>query len=567
MSFTSGEYLLLLSTFIIILIFIVFIISKTREIKLLKRKNYLFEQYFKVVEYSNIVSKGDLKGNITFVNDKFCEISQYKREELIGKPHSIIKAEENREIFKEMWTSIMNKQVWRGVLKNRKKNGDFYWIDVNISPILDENGKIIEYIAIRHEITDLVQKTEKLKRNLREDFLTNIGNRYKLIEDISKFINPCIAILDIVNFSDVNDFFGYKNGDVVLKLVTQKISELLKDQNNYELYRDYSDIFCIVAQDEPRDKFIKNVENLVKTIFKTPILLRGREIFIQLSYVFSFEPKETLLETAYMIKKYAVNNKNINIYDKDLELEKEYEKNLFWAFKIKKAIDEDKIVPYFQAIYDLKTNKIEKYEVLIRLVDGNNVISPYYFLDISKKSKQYLLLTKIMIQKSFDYFKDNNFNFSINLTFEDIESEYIVSYIVEMLENYKIGHKVIFEIVESEDVDFVKISKFFEIVRSFGCRIAIDDFGSGYSNFEYLLQINVDFLKIDGSLVKDILVNKSSQNIVSMLVSFAKDQGIKTIAEFVSNEEIFDKVKELGIDYAQGYYIKEPMANTIEIDN
>lgn len=558
MSFTNTEYLLLL----LILLFLIFFILKLKEFKKLKKENHILKQYNEATKDSNIISTSDLKGNITYVNDKFCEVSLYNYEEVIGKPHSIVKGEEDDEIFQQLWETIKNKKAWYGVLKNRKKNGEFYWVNINIRPILNEEDEIIEYIAIRHEITDLVLKTEELKRNLRLDSLTNIGNRYKLIEDVSKSVNPCISILDIVSFSDVNDFFGYKTGDSVLKIVARKIEELLIDKENYKVYRDHSDTFCIVAENEDRDKFIKNIDEISKTIGKVPIVIKSRELYVQLSYVFSFESKENLLETANIIKRYSHANKNIIIYDKALELEKDYEKNIFWTLKIKKALDEDKIVPYFQPIYNLKTNKIEKYEALVRLIDGNNVISPYYFLDISKKSKQYLQLTKTMIQKTFDYFRDKDFEFSINLTFEDIKSEYISSFIIELLKEYKIGHRVVFEIVESEEIDnFRKINEFFVTIREYGCKIAIDDFGSGYSNFEYLAKLNVDYIKIDGSLIKDILINKSSQNIVSMLVNFAKGQKVKTIAEFVSNKDILNKVRELGIDYVQGYYIKEPIAS------
>ncbi|MFY9071637.1 bifunctional diguanylate cyclase/phosphodiesterase [Aliarcobacter butzleri] len=558
MIFTNTEYLLLL----LMLLLLIFFILKLKEFKKLKKENHILKQYNEATKDSNIISTADLKGNITYVNDKFCEVSLYTYEEVLGKPHSIVRGEEDGKIFQQLWETIKNKKVWYGFLKNRKKNGEFYWVNINIRPILDEKNEIIEYIAIRHEITDLVLKTEELKRNLRLDFLTNIGNRYKLIEDVSKSVNPCISILDIVSFSDVNDFFGYKTGDNVLKIVARKIEKLLIDKENYKVYRDHSDTFCIVAENEDRDKFIKNIDEISKTIAKVPIVIKSRELYVQLSYVFSFESKENLLETANIIKRYSQANKNIIVYDKALELEKDYEKNIFWTLKIKKALDEDKIVPYFQPIYNLKTNKIEKYEALVRLIDGNNVISPYYFLDISKKSKQYLQLTKTMIQKTFDYFKDKDFEFSINLTFEDIKSEYISSFIIELLKEYKIGYRVVFEIVESEEIDnFRKINEFFVTIREYGCKIAIDDFGSGYSNFEYLAKLNVDYIKIDGSLIKDILINKSSQNIVSMLVNFAKGQKVKTIAEFVSNKDILNKVRELGIDYVQGYYIKEPIAS------
>lgn len=261
-----------------------------------------------------------------------------------------------------------------------------------------------------------------------------------------------------------------------------------------------------------------------------------------------------------MVKRYSKKNKNVYVYDKNLEIEKIYEKNILQTFKLKKALENDRIVPYYQAIYNLKTDKIEKYEALVRSIDEDGVvISPFYFLDISKKSKQYLKLTKEVVKKSFDYFKDKDFEFSVNLTLEDIKNQNISSYIIEMLKVYNIASRVVFEIVESEGIDdFTQINNFIDNVRKLGCKIAIDDFGSGYFNFEYLIKLNADYIKIDGSLIKDILINKNNQEIVITIVDFAKRQGFKTIAEFVSSKEIFEKVKELGIDYAQGYYINEP---------
>lgn len=128
-----------------------------------------------------------------------------------------------------------------------------------------------------------------------------------------------------------------------------------------------------------------------------------------------------------------------------------------------------------------------------------------------------------------------------------------------MLERYKIGKRVVFEIVESESIEkFEQVHDFIEKVKSYNCKIAIDDFGTGYSNFEYLLKLNADYIKIDGSMIKDIDKSKEAEIVVSTIVGFAKKMDIKTIAEFVENESILEKVKELGIDYSQGYYFSAP---------
>ncbi|BAK73871.1 GGDEF domain-containing phosphodiesterase [Arcobacter sp. L] len=553
MNLSYEEYLLILTFFIII-----YLLSKQKKNRDLKKENHILKQYKEAVEESNIISKADLKGNITYVNDKFCEVTLYSREEILGKPHSLLKGESSKEIFKNLWETISSKNTWHGVLKNRRKDGEFYYVNIIIKPILDENNEIIEYIAIRHEITDLIHKSEELEKSLREDFLTKEGNRFKLLEDIKKSKRPSLALLDINRFGEINDFYGYDIGDEVLRIVAKTFRKFIG--NKYSLYRIYSDEFAILADNEDKEHFIRFIKQISDSLSLNPLKIKGKEIYIQISYSISFEEKNTLKKTANMIKKYAKTNKDVVIYDKNLEIEKIYEKNIMWTTKLKKAFENDNIVPYYQAIFNIKTNKIEKYEALVRLIDEDGIaISPYYFLDIAKKSKQYLKLTKRVIKKSFEYFKDKNFEFSINLTLEDIKSKSISTYILDMLVEYNIASKVVFEIVESEGIeDFVEVNSFIDKVRELGCQIAIDDFGSGYSNFEYLIKLNADYIKIDGSLIKDILINKNSEEIVITLVDFARRQGLKTIAEFVSNKDIFEKVKDLGIDYAQGYYISEP---------
>ena len=551
--------------FIIIMIVVIILYLFLRKVKNLKKENYILKQYKEAVEESNIISTADLKGNITYVNDKFCEVTLYSKKEGLGQPHNLLKGESSKKIFQDLWQTIKNKKTWHGVLKNKRKDGEFYYVNITIKPILDENNEIFEYIAIRHEITDLVHKSEELEKSLREDSLTKQGNRFKLFEDIKKSKKPALALLDIRRFGDINDFYGHDIGDEILVTVAKIIKE--HTGNKYLLYRIYSDEFAILANNENKEHFIKFMKYIIDNISSTPLNIKGKEIYIQMTYSISFEDKNELKKTANTIKRYSKTNKDVVVYDKNLGIEKIHEKNILWTTKLKKALENDNIVPYYQAIYNFKTEKIEKYEALVRLIDEENIaISPYYFLDVAKKSKLYLKLTKQVIKKSFEYFKDKDYEFSINLTLEDITNKNISSYIVDMLKEYKIASRVVFEIVESEGIqDFTHVNEFIDIVRELGCKIAIDDFGTGYSNFEYLIKLNADYIKIDGSLIKDILVNKNNQEIVITIVDFAKRQGFKTIAEFVSSKEIFEKVKELGIDYAQGYYISEPKPDILTI--
>ena len=164
-----------------------------------------------------------------------------------------------------------------------------------------------------------------------------------------------------------------------------------------------------------------------------------------------------------------------------------------------------------------------------------------------------------MLGKSFDTFHDKELEFSVNLTVNDILNIEIQDYIFELLNRYGIGKRVVFEIVESESIEnFNEVVSFIRNVKAFGCKIAIDDFGTGYSNFEYLMKLEADYIKIDGSMIKNIDKDKNARMVVETIVNFAKKMDMKTIAEFVENEAILAVINELGIDYSQGYHFSAP---------
>jgi EAL domain-containing protein (putative c-di-GMP-specific phosphodiesterase class I) len=253
------------------------------------------------------------------------------------------------------------------------------------------------------------------------------------------------------------------------------------------------------------------------------------------------------------------NRKDIMFDENSLQVKSDYGKHIIWLKKLKSAIEDNRIVPFYQPIVD-KNCKIVKYEALVRMIDEDGkVISPFFFLDVAKKSRLYLEITKIVIQKAFKVIKEKNISISVNLTLEDIESEDMREFIISEVRNCVNKEKITFEIVENEDVrESELVSQFMKELQNEGCQIYIDDFGSGYSNFDYLLKLNPNGVKIDGSLIKNILENKNNQIIVKTIINFAKETGIKTVAEFVENKEIFDKLREMGIDYYQGYYFSPP---------
>ena len=194
------------------------------------------------------------------------------------------------------------------------------------------------------------------------------------------------------------------------------------------------------------------------------------------------------------------------------------------------------------------------------MIDENGkAISPYFFLDIAKKAGLYKELTIIMLEKIFEALNKTDYEISINLLLQDIVSSEIRTLIIDKLEKANNPKKVVFEIVEAEGIEnFNEVTDFIKDIKKYGSKIAIDDFGTGYSNFSYLMKLNVDYIKIDGSIIKNVYKDKSAEMVTKTIVAFANALGIETIAEFVADEEIYNRIKDLNIDYSQGYYFSEP---------
>ena len=193
--------------------------------------------------------------------------------------------------------------------------------------------------------------------------------------------------------------------------------------------------------------------------------------------------------------------------------------------------------------------------------EDGTYLSPYFFLEQAKKTRLYEKLTKIIIEKSFAYLADKEVDFTINLTKGDILSTSVKACLFEALSRYDCAKRVILEIVESEGIDnFEEIATFIREVKAVGCRIAIDDFGTGYSNFSYLPRLNVDFIKIDGSLIQEIDINPIKAMTVETIVSFAHKMQYQIVAEFVDKERIQTILEMLHVDFSQGYLFSQPDA-------
>ena len=432
---------------------------------------------------------------------------------------------------------------------------------------IKKSSDITQRVEVDNNINE-IQSMQKMFNGMLDsieyqfyyDSLTKLKNRKSLQLDLEKSDNYLLMIINVDKFQQINNLYGDSIGDQILLEFKEKFLELLPE--NSTLYKLHADEFGIIAHSNTNlDEFEKVASNIIFSLDKYKFTIEeDSHIYINLTIGIAYG-SDILLQNADMALKLAKKNKKQHLtYNNDMISLNEYENRLAWTQKLNEAIANDKIVPLFQPIVDCETNEIIKYEALMRIqTNENEYIVPFHFLDISKENKLYFKLTLIMLEKTFDICKKSNMKFSLNLNKEDMINKEIVSYIISQFKEYKFGHNISFEILESEGIeDFQEISDFIKKVKKYGATISIDDFGTGYSNFEYLMKLDFDYLKIDGSMIRNIDKDEKSQIVTKTIVDFAHRIGVKTIAEFVSSKTIYDKIKAMNIDLAQGYYLGEP---------
>ena len=522
---------------------------------------------------------------IAYANSAFFNfLNQFKNLEEFSAKHNCIcdlfepienedflhKSEDGEWLKKTLHAQVPQKAAIR-------KNGAVHIFTVMTSAI-DEQKE--EYVATFSDITALERYKELLEegkamlnQQLRTDELTGLPNRLSLSEYIAKTEFGSLVLINLNDFKELNDFYGVATGDKVLQEYGTSLSKnaLIEGFETFKLSGDEYALYTDenLGEEQMVIKIHKIQQKMDTQSFYDVENSRLITVFSTAGIV-SDAPSETLFVQADIALKTAKKkHKHIMTYTDSQETQNQFASNIKWADRLKTAFSYDRVVPYFQPIYNNHTNEIDKYEALVRLIDEHGrPIAPFHFLDVAKKSHLYFQLTETMLNKTFAYFKDLPYSFSINLSESDLIDYSVNALIIEKLNNSDIGSRVIFEIVETENIeDYELVDHFINEVKQFGAKIAIDDFGAGFSNFKHISRLDIDFIKIDGSLIQHILDDSNSQAIVETIHAFASRLNIKTIAEFVNNQAKFDKVNEIGIDYTQGYFIGKPLPEIITKEN
>tara|TARA_R110000782_G_scaffold166829_1_gene258768 strand:+ start:43 stop:1689 length:1647 start_codon:yes stop_codon:yes gene_type:complete len=524
----------------------------------------------------------DKDAAIEYVNPVFTKTTGYSLEETVGKTPSFFIAEEiSNKVYKNSREIIQSGKTWQGEFISRKKNGDVYLSAQTIFPIQDNVGNINHIVSIHEDITEERRLSDQLSYYANHDDLTGLINRREFERRAKRLLSAvnkdseehALCYIDLDQFKVVNDTCGHVAGDELLRQLSSVLESTVRKRDT--LARLGGDEFGILMEHCSLDGAHRVAESLHKAIQDYQFNWEGKifkvGVSIGLTPITTMTPDITeLLKDAdaacYMAKEKGRNR--IHVYHpEDTEIANRHGEML-WVSRIHQALAEDQFCLYAQTIESLEQNDGNHYELLLRMIDETGgTIAPGLFLP---SAERYNLISKVdrwVIKNTFKELAShtqfiNKINFcSINLSGQSMAEADFLNFVISQFDESGIdGAKICFEITETAAISNLNTAmKFMSTLKGFGCYFALDDFGSGLSSFAYLKNLPVDYLKIDGMFIKDIADDPIDHAMVKSINEIGQVMGMKTIAEFVENDVIKGMLKEIGVDYVQGYGIAKPL--------
>jgi diguanylate cyclase (GGDEF)-like protein/PAS domain S-box-containing protein len=531
----------------------------------------------------------DINGTIEYANSRLLELTGFSREELIGEKPNIWKSgETSEEVYNDLWKTILAGKTWKGEILNRKKNGNNYWSSDIISPILDKEGNTTHFLGSQEDITEIRNLNQQLTWQASYDSLTGLVNRREFERRLERIVinskknikgDHALFFMDLDQFKVVNDTCGHTAGDELLRQLSDVLQSKVRKRDT--LARIGGDEFAVLMEHCSLDHAYRVANSLLDAVqeyhfqWDNQVFRVGVSIGLIPITDKDFSTTDLLknADSACYIAKEQGRNRIHVYHNEDEDLARRHGE-MSWVAKLYKALEENRFCFYAQTITSLQKGKSKQstsYEMLLRMIDDKGkIVTPEQFFPAAERYNLATKLDQWVIQHIFETLKNHpgflqDIEFiCINLSGFSLTDKDLLDYIIShVLKNAAIidSKKLCFEITETAAItNLSNASKFISTLREMGCKFALDDFGSGLSSFGYLKNLPVDYLKIDGMFVKDIADDPIDHAMVKSINEIGHVMGMKTIAEYVENDEIKGMLREIGVDYAQGYGISIPVS-------
>ena len=551
-------------------------ISKMKALDKLEMSIRELKDIKTALDESAIVAVTDRRGIITSVNDRFCEISKYTKEELIGQDHRILNSGHHpKSFFKEMWKTIGSGETWNGNICNRTKDGSIYWVQTTIVPFLDEKGKPYQYISIRTDIT--AQKNIKQITHIaHHDDLTGLPNRRSLIKRMEHEIKEskqtgnkfALFLLDINRFKHINDGLGHKVGDMFLVEIARRLS-LINIQSD-PFYRLNGDEFVYILKDLNQ---LNEMIDCILSIFKESYVALGYEFYSSASMGVAIFPDHAenvteLLKCADSAMYEAKKRKGNMCLLYEENMSGFNDKMLMLETKLHNALRQNAFELHYQPKMNIQTGKMDGMEALIRWNDDElGFVPPNQFIPFAEACGLIIDIGEWVLKKASLQVKEWNEKYglhlrvAVNISPKHLAEKTFVTRLKEILDEVQVAPNMLeIEITEMSMMDQSEdlITKI-QSIKDLGITISIDDFGTGYSSLNYLKQFPVNALKIDRSFIQNISNEEKGMAMVAAIIKLAHALNLEVVAEGVEELKELEILKEHACKYVQGYYFSKPL--------
>ncbi len=519
-------------------------------------------------------------GTIVRVNPAFCQISGYSEEEVIGANPRLLRSDHHgKDFFSALWSALLENGTWTGEIWNRRKNGEAFpeWLTIN--SIKDDSGKLVHYVGIFKDISDIKESEEKLRYQVSHDALTGLPNRILFEDRLNRAIaragrnryNLAVLFLDMDNFKNINDTLGHQAGDDFLKIIGERLVQSCREEDT--VARLGGDEFVILIPELTEQHNLIEITSRIQITVGKSLLFNTHELHPSVSIGVTIFPDDgdtpALLMKNADLAMYKAKDSGKGTYSLfNKEMNRQVKKRMELEGQLKKSLQRKEMYLLYQPKVSVRSGKITGLEALVRWENKKlGLISPVDFIPLAEESGFIHALGDWVLETALDALSEINsrgelgWEMAVNLSTRQFRDINLTARIESIIRRSGIDPSHInLEITEHAAME--ESGESLEIVsrlKQLGVRISIDDFGTGYSSYGYLKQFEVQCLKIDKSFIDEVPHEKKTSAILRNIIDLGHTLNMEVVAEGVEKEDQREFLERNGCDVIQGYFYYKPM--------